>query len=539
MDDDRARALLAERKARREKAEKQQRATAMAAVLRSLFYDKQAAFYSSAHRRKATTKTRRAGATTGGCSELLARALTLEGHRAEEGFRAAIIHSTRIEAKSRAWRNDTKSGIVDVLSKHGKKIPNKTAETYELGGVIVTVHKSELALDFDNGSRIDIYGCDSDDDLGKLRGNAKHVFWIDEAQDPKLVAILGSLYKDVIVPAAADYRAETWLTGTPGQDLAGMFYDVTRNEEDQRLQGWEVHALSVVDNPRFGATPEERWNETALRALTENKWTVEEPAFQREWLGKWVSSDARYVYAAHQVADHELLYAPQRLDLDGFPDIQAALRDLPGYVEGLEYFLALGGDLGTRDDFAFVVYAWSLRDPVLYEVCSWKKPGLDYDEMAAHLRAVCDQVHISIVVCDAGGGGKPAVMGWSKKWVERYGLPITEATKPNKAIAIKQKNNDIRHHWLKLRRGGPLHAEMMVHRWAPQRSATGKMVEDPSTPNHCCDASLYAHRDSYHHRYREEVLPPAPGSAEWAHAEERELEDAAISPEEDIILGGW
>lgn len=509
----------------------------MAAKLRALFYDKQAEFYSSPHRRKATTKTRRAGATTGGCSELLARALLLEGHRAGEGFRAAIIHSTRIEAKARAWRNDTKSGIVDVLAKHGTLLAGKTATIYELGGIRVTIRESELALDFENGSRIDIFGCDSEDDLGKLRGNAKHVFWIDEAQEPKLVGILGSLYKDVIVPAAADYRAETWLTGTPGQDLAGMFYDITRNEIDLRLPGWEVHALSVVDNPRFGATPEERWQETALRALDENRWTVDEPAFQREWLGKWVSSDARYVYAAHQVPEHELLYAPQRLDADDFPDIKRALEDLPGYLEGREYFLALGGDLGTRDDFAMVMYAWSLHDAVLYEVFSWKKPGLDYDEMAHHLRAVCDQVHVSIVVCDAGGGGKPAVMGWSKKWVERYGLPITEATKANKAVAIKQKNNDIRRGLLKFRKGAPLIGELLVHRWAPQRSATGKMAEDPTTPNHCCDAALYAHRDSYHHRFREEQLKPEPNSPEWVAREERDLEEAAISADEDIVLG--
>jgi hypothetical protein len=535
MDDARARALLAERRARRERAAKRQQAVDMAATLRALFYPKQAAFYSSPL--KATTKTRRAGATTGGCSELLARALLLEGHRAEEGFRAAIIHSTRIEAKARAWRNDTKSGIVDVLTKHGTRIPNKTAETYELGGVIVTVQKSELALDFDNGSRIDIYGCDSDDDLGKLRGNAKHVFWIDEAQDPKLVGILNALYKDVIVPAASDFRAETWITGTPGQDLAGMFYDITRNELELRLPGWEVHSLSVVDNPRFGTTPDERWQETALRALQENHWTVDEPAFQREWLGKWVSSDARYVYAAHQVAHHDLVYARPRLDGDGFPDVKAALCDLPGYTEGTEYFLALGGDLGTRDDFAVVMWAWSLKDPVLYEVCSWKKPGLDYDEMAAYLRAICDQVHVSIVVCDAGGGGKPAVMGWSKKWVERYQMPITEATKQNKAMAIKQVNNDLRGGKLKLRDGSPLIAEMLVHRWAPQRSATGKMVEDPSTANHCCDAALYAHRESYHHRFREQVLQPEAGSAEWLQREERDLEEAAISAGEDIVLG--
>ena len=60
------------------------------------------------------------------------------------------------------------------------------------------------------------------------------------------------------------------------------------------------------------------------------------------------------------------------------------------------------------------------------------------------------------------------------------------------------------------------------------------MVEDPSTPNHCCDAGLYAHRESYHHRYREKPLQPERGSPEWIAREEREHEEAA---ERDDVFG--
>jgi hypothetical protein len=536
MDPDRARALLAERRARRLRAELQVKAAQAASELRGIFYDKQQAFFRSQHRRKATTKTRRAGATTGGCSELLARALTLEGHRAEQGFRASIIYATRVEARTKAWKNDTKSGLVDVLSRFGTYIPGKSATVYELGGQRVTVRESELALDFENGSRIDIFGCDSEDDLGRLRGNAKHVFWIDEAQDPRFSHLIFDLYKGTIVPAAADYRAETWLTGTPGKDLAGMFYEVTRDDE-HRLTGWEVHALSVIDNPYFGSTPEERWKETALRALEENGWTEDEPDFQREWMGRWVKTDARFVYAANVVPIHELLYAPERLCPDGFPDVLAAMRDLPGYPER-PYFLAMGNDLGT---YAFALHAWSLHDPILYEVASYKRRDLDYDDMVACIIAVRDLLHVSILVADAGGGGKQAVMGWSKKIVERYGLPIIEATKTNKHTAQDVYNNDIRKRRMRYRgtpdKPSPLLQELLTHRWLPKRSSTGKLEEDPSTDNHCCDASLYAHRESYHHRFREQELQPQPNSAEWLQREERDLEEAATDP--DDVWSGW
>jgi len=253
----------------------------------------------------------------------------------------------------------------------------------------------------------------------------------------------------------------------------------------------------------------------------------------------WVKTDARFVYAVHQVPEHELTFAEQRFALDGFPDVRAALLDLPGATEDppRDYFLALGADLGTRDDFALVLWAWSLIDPNLYEVCSWKRPGLDYDEMAAHLVAIQRQTNVGLITADAGGGGKPAVMGWSKKWVARYGLPIVEAEKTNKEMAIKQLNGDIRTRRIKLRKDSPLLKEWRVHRWSAKRTATGKMVEDPTTPNHCADAGLYAHRESYHHRFRELPLPPEQGSAEWIAADERELEEAAEQGTDDF--GSW
>lgn len=535
MDEARARALLAERRARREREKKKAAAAAMAAHLRAFFYEKQAALFRSLAKLKTTTKTRRAGVTTGGCHELLARALLLEGYRAEQGFRATIIHSTRLEAMARAWRTDTKNGIVDILERVGELQPGRGVTTYKLGGQWVEVRETELALVFENGSRIDLIGCDSEADLGKLRGLAKHVFWIDEAQDPRFVHLLESFYKGTIVPASADFQAEVWITGTPGKDLAGFFYEITRDDEE-RKPGWEVHALSVVDNPYFGATPEERWAATALRALRENGWTVDDPDFVREWMGRWVKTDARFVYAVHVVPEHELYYADHRIGDDGLPDIRAAILDLPGMLDDppRDYFFALAADLGTRDDFAYVLDAWSLLDPILYEVAAYKTPGLDYDEMFEIIVAVRARVHIGLVVADAGGGGKPAVKGWSKKWVERYRLPIIEATKTNKGVAIKSWNNDIRRGHYKFRRGSPLIAEAKVHRWAPKRSSTGAMVEDPTTPNHCLDAGLYAHRESYHHRYREEDLPPPPGSAEWQQREERALEDAAAA-EDDVF----
>jgi len=514
---DRALAALAAFRART--ASGQQSSRDLAAKLRDFFYDKQREFFRSPTKLRATRKTRRAGATTGGVRELLARAIEIPG------FRAIYVASTRIEAKARAWENDTRNGLVDVIREFGTQQDVRGVERYAFGGTFVDIRDGDLALEFDNGSRIELFGADDERSINKQRGRAKHVVWIDEAQDFRF---LEKFYKSVVDPALHDFEGECWISGTPGQDCAGMFYDITKQDESDgpRLQGWEVHSIAQVDNPFFGATPEERWERTAGEAMRRNGWAADDPDLQREQLALWVRSDGNYVFAVHAVPDHELCYADARLLDDGFPDIEAAMADLPQRARR-DYFCALGADLGTRDDFSFVLWAWSLQDPTLYEVASWKRPGLDYDEMYSHLVRVRERVSVGLVVADAGGGGKPAVMGWSKKWMDRYNVPIQEADKATLVeIQVKMMNNDIRTGKLRLRRGGVLLNEMRVLRWLKMRSATGLRIIDPKTPDHACDAGRYAFTHAFHHRAQVPEVKPPVGSLEHRQREELEHEQA-------------
>ena len=566
MDPEFARRLLLERKRRLEEAARQQAIGALVAKLREFYYPKQQAFYRSKHKRRATKKTRRSGATSGGCRELVARALE------RPRFRAAYITETRKQAAARAWRNDTQTGMVDVIEQVGRRLDRGGVPKYDLGGITVEVRQGELVLAFSNGSQIELFGADDEHAIMNLRGRALHVYWVDEAQDFRW---LERLYKAVVTPGMSDFGAECWLTGTPGVDLAGMFYDVTRDDGGE-AKGWEVHHLMVTDNPFFGrvvweggqwfvednlfdapdsdrstwawdgkiaahehrwgpfaneAEAEEiavkvRWERGAGESIRENAWDEDDPDLLREWYARWVKEGARLVYAAHSRPETELCYAPMRLGEDGFPALQASLLDLPGWKAQREYLLGVGADLGTTRAFGWVMVAWSLVDPVLYEVASWKRAGLDYDEMAAVLRSVQGQARVGLWVADAGGGGKPAVKGWSRQWMDRYQLPILEAQKPNKIIAQRQWNTDIRNGHYRFRSGSPLLAEMKVHRWLPMRNAEGKLVEDPATHRDLCDGGLYIHRESYHHRWRPPVEQPVTGTPEWVKREETELFDA-------------
>lgn len=575
MDREAALRLLAARKRRQADAPRQDaerradgiKLAQLVAELRGFYHPKQAGFCRSKARRRATKKTRRSGATAGGCRELVARAL--ETPR----FRAVYITDTRLNAEKRAWRNDTQSGLVDVVERYGASIKGAGVPRYDLGSVVVEVRDGDLALVFSNGSLIELYGANDERKIMDLRGLAKHVYWIDEAQD---VRWLERMYKAVITGGMGDHGGECWLTGTPGVDLAGLFYDVTRDDGEQ-VKGWEVHHLMVTDNPFFGRVVWEggqwfvednlfskpgadqsthawadvidaeahrwgpfrdeaeateiavkvRWERGAGASIRENAWDEDDPDLLREWYARWVKEGARFVYAAHSVPESDLCYAPMHLGEDGFPDIQASLLDLPGWREQRQYLLGVGVDLGTTRAFAWTMVAWSLLDPVLYEVASWKKVGLDYDEMADVLRSVQAQARVGLWVADAGGGGKPAVAGWSKKWLERYQLPILEAAKPNRIIAIRQLNTDIRKGKIRVRTGSPLVAEWRTHRWLPVRNSEGKLVEDPATHRDQSDAFRYIHAESYHHRYREPLPKVVTGTPEWVTREEAELLDGA------------
>lgn len=559
---DRIARLLAKRRELDARQQTQSAVQALVAKLRSFYYPKQAAFYTSKHKRRATNKTRRSGATSGGCTELIARAL--ETPR----FRAVYATTTRVEARSRAWLNDTATGLVDILHQHGKQLDTGGGvEAVDMGGIRVDIRSGDLQLVFSNGSLIELFGADDERSINKLRGLAKHVVWVDEAQS---FSWLERFYKSVIQAGSADHDGEMWLTGTPGRDCTGFFYDVIHPDEKpsrdaDRSPRWEIHHFSVVDNPYFAkpvwqdgqwfvtgrpgidalhgpfSSEEEaekasvtlRWERTAGNAIQENGWDQDDPDLLREWYGRWVKEDARFVYDLHKVNEAEVIYAPQRLLEDGFPDIKTALLDLPGWNDKRRYTLGVGCDLGTTRAFAWSMVGWSLHDPVLYEVASWKMAGLDYDEMAEVLKRIAEMATVGIWVADAGGGGKPAVKGWSRRWMERYNIPIIEAEKPNKSMAQRQLNTDLRKKHLQFRLGSPVLAEYRTHRLDRMKSmADGlpeSLQEDPRTHRDSADGYLYIHRHSYHHRYREpspEILPNTP---EWMLREERELEDVALS----------
>jgi hypothetical protein len=511
---------------------------AAAARLRSIFADhpKQAAFYrrNPANSLRATTKTRRAGATAGGVREFLARALE------QPGFRGTYTTTTRIEAFERAWENDTQSGFAQVLRALGDPT-DADIETVTFGGVRIEIRIGDLALEFSNGSRIDLYGADNLRALRKKRGGAKHVFWVDEAQD---FPFLDVFYKAVVVAALTDYNGECWLTGTPGRDCAGFFYDVTGDEEHP-VAGWDVHVLAAVDNPFFGrvvqaddawyvddnlgvrhgpyvtrseasdAARDVRWENAAGAAIRKNNFKEDDPDVLRELFGRWVKGDARFVYPVHAVAGHVLIYAPQRLLLNTFRpgdpqwlDIDTALADLPinrRARRAYQWMFAVGADFGYHPDpFALVVWAFTQELPDVYEVFSWKQTKVNTDDQGAYMKMLWDALPNVVSFVGDVDGKKDDV----EVWVNRMNLPIEPAKKQGKNMLEELLAGDIRKGRVHLREGSPLLTEMKHLVYLPAKPGKTREVDKHRKVNgiehgdHCCDAGRYSFADLTHYLHR-------------------------------------
>lgn len=536
----------------------------MVELLRSFYHPKQHAFYRSPHKRKATKKTRRAGSTAGGCRELLARSIETAGHR------ATVVHTTLVEAKARAWENDTQSGFVDIVRQYGTQIDVRGVAQYTLGGVVVEVREADHCLEFSNGSQIELIGLEHEIHLRKKRGHAKHVFWIDECQD---FAFLEKFYKAVVVGSSTDRGGEVWLTGTPGQDAAGMFYEITKEEIEERLPGWEVHELAVVDNPFFGrvvqdddgyyvvdnldqrrgpyrgATDAEaraieiRWENTAGKAIRENNWQLDDPDLLREWYAKWVKGDARYVYPVHAIPKHKRCYAPMRLmdnpfigtheRFDGHPrwyDHEVSLLDLPRKPRGdYQWLFATGADFGYHPDpFALVVWAFTFELPDVFEMFSWKHTKVLPDDQRAYIQLLWDTID-NIVVCvgDASNDKKAAFL----EWEQRFGISMEPADKEGKNAQEELFAGDIRRGHVHYREGSPLlheHSHLVYLPTKPGKKREvhkhRKIVDGTVPGDHCSDAGRYAHKHLRHYLFRDVKEDPRPDDVKKADVYEEQID---------------
>jgi hypothetical protein len=372
-------------------------------------------------------------------------------------------------------------------------------------------HNTFLTCTFpgDRLRRITLTGAETRGEIEKLRGQHYDKVIIDEGKSFP-THILTELVRDVIGPALNDTMGTIALMGTPGNVLNGVFYEATkdhspimrlyreRGSREARL--WSGHRWSVADNI---AMPH-LWP-ACLADKESYGWSDENPIWQREYLGRWISDDDAFVYK----------YDPDRNSWSRDPHSE----NKHGLPDGHDWKYLLGCDLGYDDPFSIVVCAYAESSNVLYQVYDYKESGLTVSDIATTIRAVQEEFgEFEIMVGDRGGLGKMVLAELSERW----GIHIEAAEKTEKRDYIELLNSDMCEGNIKILSDSALAEEMCYLVWDHTREK-----EDRSCHNHVCDAFLYTWRFSYHNFARPLVKPAVYGSAEYWDQKMQEDREAA------------
>jgi hypothetical protein len=392
-----------------------------------------------------------------------------------------------------------------------------------------------------NGSRGMLAGAETKSDIEHLRGAAAEadLVIVDECKS-FAPGHLQDLIENIIEPGLMTRNGQLILIGTPGSIPIGPFFQATcerarigEGEEarptcirwqDKAAPGsaysrldaqdiddlYSLHTWTIQDNL---AAPGQ-WAR-ALRTKRRREWPDDHPVWRREFLGEWVSDDADLVYAfARARADGKCAWLPDSAHgITGLPD-----KDGP-------WHLLLGLDLGFVDDSALVLVAYSETLKELRHVYDYKAPGMDAQVFAEEVLGIVDTYGLpEMIVADVAGGGSKMIVEMIN---QRFGLGIVPAEKRQKQDHIELINGDFLADRIKIIPGSDLDHELCGLQWDLSNDSkvilarTGRLREDPTCPNHLCDALLYVWRFSYHYWSEPRALGPVVGTDDWWRVQEK------------------
>ena len=316
-------------------------------------------------------------------------------------------------------------------------------------------HTKDLWVEGPKGTALYLAGADKQSEIEKIRGLERIDFAaIDECgvQKPSL---LKYLIEEVIEPPLMDVSGSMVLSGTPGLALTGYWYDVTGRKPP--LQGWSRHHWTVYDNPYINAEKE------IAELLERRGWTVDNPIFIREYLGRWIFDSERRVYA----------FDPERNIFIERPDWKKQ-----------KWTVVLGMDFGTVASTAWAILAYPKYGHKVYVLRSDKKPYLSPSQVADITRDVVEKWKPQIIVGDLGGLGK----AYADEMIKRYGIPIRAAKKEQKRAMVEYMSDALRTgHLVSDSMNKTLHEELSTIIWDDERKDIAEGQDD-----HEADAVRYA-----------------------------------------------
>ncbi len=399
-----------------------------------LAFPLQLGFIRDPNRWKVACCSRRAGKTVACAILLLERAL----ERAESVN--LYVTLSRVSGKRIVWRELMKLNRV-----------------YALGGV---PNRTELSIQFPNGSTIIVAGAKDENEIEKFRGSAYYTVVIDEAQSFR--GYLSDLVDDVFMPALIDHKGQLVLIGTPGRVRDGYFYDAVRfaspehlealnaeppsndngdDDEEREAVGWSVHHWTIRDNPHIKDVDAE------LASIRRRKrWTSDHPTYQREYIGRWVTEHDALVFK----------YDPGRNAYDDAPDIT-----------GPEWKVVLAVDQGFNDADVIAVLAWRPGKPGIWYLDETAVRGQGAAALAELSRKYWERYRgraVRPVQWDTGGGGRKV----AEDAMRIHGVAVEAAEKKDKLAGIELVNDLLRAGVLMVPRNSQLASDFTRVTWDPR-----------------------------------------------------------------------
>ena len=162
------------------------------------------------------------------------------------------------------------------------------------------MNRSDQTIEFRNGSQLAIFAADRAEDADKLRGGERSGHRRRGAAVPALDYFVDNVAEAMPAKPHGVESGELWLTGTPLAATLGAVLRITRSRSrGPRKAGWDVHEWAVIDNPYFGATAEERWDDSAGATLIAAGASTHRRRSSSAVVGQeWTTGDA-LVYAVH------------------------------------------------------------------------------------------------------------------------------------------------------------------------------------------------------------------------------------------------
>ncbi len=353
----------------------------------------------------------------------------------------------------------------------------------ELGIELTSASKTDHMFKLSNGSEITFKGNSNVEEREKMRGFFYDAIIVDEAQSQRS---LKSLVEDILEPMLLDRQGTLIITGS-GPRTKGTYWEYLWNNSNQtdtfKLQ-WNLTNNPFIPN-----------RENVFKEILEKKGLTENsPLFKREYLGEMDAYD-----------DDALVLRLSDSNYYTKEDLESWIARQPL----VDLRLTAGLDYGWTDPTAFVVILYSESSPELWVLNEWMESNASIDVIVANVQKGLQEtatvkhpiyqnpvpVKFRYIWADHNEQRMTQLLG------DTYRLPMMNAMKTEKKMAMEVLRDEVRMGNLKVPKGGLVDYECQhtIYQRDEQDNLT-KEIDDGAFHPNILDAVLYSLREYWNYK---------------------------------------